>query len=133
MVINGITVEPGSEPVASGNAYFFTAYALSSTSYVYNGAGGQTANDGKIPISGSTSRTIQYNIASPSGTVTLTIFGTIGTGTEIPILSIPTASAISGTINITENVDQIRIGLKISAGSATVTVTGSFKGMRFTI
>lgn len=133
MILNGITIEPGKEAVISGNAYFFSAYALSSTSYVYNGAGGQTAQDGWIPVSGSTSRTIQYNIASPTGTVTLTIFGKVGTGTEIEILSIPSAVALAGTINITENVDQIRIGAKISAGAATLTVTGSFKGMTFGI
>lgn len=133
MILNGITVEPGNESVMSGNAYFFSAYALSSTSYVYNGAGGQAASDGWIPVSGATSRTIQYNIVSPTGTVTLTIFGKIGTGTEIAILSIPSAVAVAGTINITENVDQIRIGAKISAGAATITATGSFKGMKFSI
>src|SRR3990167_538668 len=133
MIINGVTVEPGNEAIISGNAYFFSAYALSSTSYVYNGAGGKAANDGKIPISGSSSRTIQYDIASPTGTVTLTIFGTIGTGAEIPILSIPSAVAIAGTINITEDIDKIRVGAKITAGSATITVIGGFKGMKFSI
>lgn len=134
MVINGITVEPNIGQVIAGNAYFFTAYALSSTSLVYNNAGGTDANAGWVPVQGSTARTIQYNIVSPTGTVTLSISGKVGTGTlETNIVVITSASATTGFINVDENVDEMRIGLKISGGAATVSVTGTFKGMQFSL
>ncbi|QGH73433.1 MAG: hypothetical protein [Podoviridae sp. cty5g4] len=136
-VINGINCTPGGleEPVICGNAAFFTAYALSSTSYVYNGAGGQGATDGLIPIAGAGGengrRLITYNIVNPTGTVTLGIFGKNETGLEVAIAEPTFAAAASGVIEITEPVSKIRIGLKISAGSATVTVTGKFIGMSY--
>lgn len=137
MILNGVTVEPGNEAVMSGNAYFFTSYALSSTSYVYNNAGLQTAQDGWIPCGGAIpigGKTIQYNIVTPTGTVTLSIYGKIGIGTaETLVASITSASATSGFITVTEMISEMRIGLKISAGAATVSVIGNFKGMQFSL
>lgn len=137
MVINGVNCTPGSseEPVECGNAAFFTAYALSSTSYVYNQAGGQTAVSGLIPLGAASSedgsRLITYNIVSPTGTVTMALFGKNETGLEFLITAPTFAAAESGVIKITEPVSKIRIGLKISAGSATVTVAGKFIGMTY--
>ena len=137
MIINGVNCTPGGaeEPVMCGNAAFFTAYALSSTSYVYNGAGGQTATAGRIPIGSASSeagsRLITYNIVNPTGTVTLAIFGKNEAGLEFLITAPTFAAADSGVIKITEPVSMIRIGLKISAGSATVTVAGKFIGMTY--
>lgn len=130
-VLNGVTVEPSTGAIMAGNAYFFKAYSLSSASYVYDNAGDTDANAGWIPTGGAINRVIQYSIASPTGTVTLTITGKIGVSLETNIVTITSASATTGLINIAENVDQIRIGLKISAGSATVSVTGRFTGMTF--
>ena len=137
MVINGISCTPGSseEAVQCGNAAFFTAYALSSTSYVYNDAGGQTAVSGRIPLGASSSeegsRLITYNIVNPTGTVTLAIFGKNDGSLEFLIAAPTFAAADSGVYSIVEPVSSIRIGLKISAGSATVTVAGKFIGMSY--
>lgn len=135
MVVNGVTVEPGNEAIISGNAYFFASYALSSATYVYNNAGEQTAQAGWVPCGGAnpeSGKTIQYNIVNPSGTVTLSIYGKVGIGTaETLVASITSASATSGFVTVTEMISEMRIGLKISAGAATVSVTGNFKGMQF--
>ena len=130
-VLNGVTVEPSMGAVMAGNAYFFNAYTLSSASYVYDNAGDTDANAGWIPVSGATIRNLQYSIAAPTGTVTLNVTGKIGTSLETNIVTITSAAATTAFINIDENVDQIRVGLKISAGAATVSVTGRFTGMTF--
>jgi hypothetical protein len=133
MVINGVTCVPGKEQVLSGEAEFFTNYALSSTSNVYNNAGSTDANAGWVIVSSASSRLIQYKIASPTGTVTITVYGKVGSSPETVIATLTSASATTGFVNVVEPIDQIRIGLKISAGSATVGINGNFKGMTFSI
>lgn len=134
MVINGVTVAPGTDvPERTGYAYFFSDYALSSTSYVYNSAGGQGADDGLVPVSGADLKTIQYNIANPTGTVTVTIYARINGGADAIIASFTAVASTSGFINIVEKVDKIRVGVKISAGSAVVSVTGKMSGMEYSL
>ena len=134
-VVNGVTIVPASFAANDAGGYksliasFFTAYVLSSTSDVYNQAGGQAADSGLIVSSGCKERLILYKFSNFTGaaTLTMTVYGRIN-GVEAVIVTIPVTAATSGFVTVTEGVEQVRVGIKISANAATVTIVGRFTG-----
>lgn len=126
---NGVTTLPGSGAKINGKAYFYNNYASVSPDYVYNAAGSTTSAAGWVSIPGATDRLIKYNITNVTGTAILSLFGKLeGDATEIDIVDIVTTTASSGWISITENIDQLRVGIK---GTANVSVTGKFQDIQF--
>lgn len=134
-VVNGVTIVPASFAANDTGGYksliasFFTDYALSSATYVFNNAGGQAADSGLIVSSGCKERLILYKFESFTGaaTLTMTLYGRIN-GIEAVIATITATSATSGFVTVTEGVEQVRVGIKISANAATVNIVGRFTG-----
>ncbi len=138
---NGVTTTKGQDlGVHWKTANIFDSYALTSTSYVYNNAGGTNTTDGWIEITPYDNNTITLRVSTwNSGTITAriesqagstTAFGNIytvdyGTTTAGPV----TLHSIGEVIPISGGCAKIRLGLK-TTGSGTVSADGLFKQNR---
>ncbi len=125
-------VTAGGVTVEDSKAKFYTLYTTTSTSYVYNDAGGTSATAGWVPVRSASKRMIQYTMDNISGTATLTIEGSIiDDDSRANIVGdIATTTTRSGVIWIDEPWDQVRCGIKVTAGgSVRLTLWGKFPGM----
>ena len=124
-------------------AQIFDSYALTSTVFVYNNAGGTLTTDGWIDITPYNDNSITLRVSTwNSGTITArierqggssTVFSNIytidyGTTTAGPV----TLHSIGEVIPFGEGCTKVRVGWKISSatGSGTVDADGLFKQTR---
>lgn len=112
---------------------FFQGYELTGTSsYVYDSAGSTGTNSGWVNIESKTNGTILLEATNYySGTISARIEGRVGiTGNigEITTKTYTASHSIGELVAISENVQDVRVGLKISspAGSGTVNISGYF-------
>ncbi len=114
---------------------FFNDYDFGTATMVYNGAGSSTATAGSVVARRyMTSKVIQIQVPTLGSTgVNINIYGQAGTDTNWGLIegyATSSATTQSKLIEISENVDNIRIGGQATGTDSTdlVTVTGTFIG-----
>lgn len=141
---NGMTIEKGQDlGVHWKTVQMFDTYSLTSTSFVYNNAGGTASTDGWIDITPYNDLSLTLQVSTwNSGTITArierqggssTAFSNVytvdyGTTTTGPV----TLHSIGEIIPVSEGCKKIRLGWRVSSatGSATVSADGLFKQKR---
>jgi hypothetical protein len=111
------------------HAFHFTDYALSSSDFVYNEAGGTNTTSGEIDAEQFfTSRFVQVAIPSlAGGTCTVSIEGRHRNQTQfhryIKEYGTITGSSGADEVNVLEFAPGFKVGTKMSSGTATVSIT----------
>lgn len=109
---------------------FYSAFDATSTSYVYDAAGGTGATSGQYDVQRFDEKTILINVATLNSTsVDVRIEGKIGgTWGDVYTKQYTAATSYPEVVFVTENMEYIRVGLIIVSDAAddSITVTGNF-------
>ncbi len=114
------------------NVSFYSAFNPTSTSFIYNEAGGQAIADGEINLGNiHTKRNIQILILTlGSASITVQIEGRNRNATTWGLIYSKTFTApttIDKIINLQEYTDKLRVGVKVATpGTDSITITGDF-------
>jgi hypothetical protein len=106
----------------------FSAYDLSSTTYVYNGSGGAGTNDGWFTVATEKERAIQVDIATLNATsVEFVVEGRLSgesTAAQIWPASGNRSETATGSfiVYIPDAIHQVRLGMKITGDSGTQSI-----------
>jgi hypothetical protein len=114
------------------NATMFSAFNPTSTSFVYNEAGGVASDSGELDVSNIIeAKTLQVSIPTlGSGSITVIAEGRTKNAPDWGLVWQKTYSAattIAQLISLLEYVDRLRIGVKVvSNGIDVINITGGF-------
>jgi len=109
---------------------FYSAFDATSTSYVYDSAGGTAATSGQFDVQRFDEKTILIAITTLNSTsIAVRIEGKVnGTWGNIYTKTYTAATSYPEVVYVIENIEYIRVGLIVvsDVASDSVTITGNF-------
>jgi hypothetical protein len=111
---------------------FFSAYNVTSATYVYNADGDSGANDGQFSVEKYSNISIQIGIPTLGSTsIDVRIEGQVKSSDRWATVwskNYASATTIDELVVVTENLEYLRVGLKVNTnGTDSVNVYGGFR------